>query len=116
MYAYSGDTNDKEQFLYYGKRRAASSPAAGACSMDNLYALQHIGYMISPQPERLDRRHRARPYYGDRIEGSDVPVGYDSDCTNRNTTVPGLKLDAHNTDAQRQRGHSGHRQPGQCLA
>ncbi len=51
MYAYSGDTNDKEQFLYYGKRRAASSPAAGACSMDNLYALQHIGYMISPQAD-----------------------------------------------------------------
>lgn len=86
LYSLSGETNNKGQYIYYGK--------AGGCvvtgnedgvkhsARDILYALQHIGYSIPPQadcgwigevgpgPSYLDEEANAK----------------ENDFTNRNTT------------------------------
>ena len=53
MYAHSGDTNNKDQYLYYGKTGGVlvtgNEDGAKAVAMEVLYALSHIGYTIPPQ-------------------------------------------------------------------
>lgn len=97
MYAYSGDHNEKGQYLYYGK--TAGSVVTGnedgvkACSMDILYAMQHIGYTIPPQADcGWIGEVGPGPSYGDVVEGSDVPVGYDSEFTYKNCTIMSWNL------------------------
>jgi multimeric flavodoxin WrbA len=92
LYASSGETNEHGQYLYYGK--AAGCVVTGnedgvkACSMQTLYALGHIGYTIPPQADcGWLGEIGPGPSYGDPIEGSDVPAGYDSEFTNKNTTI-----------------------------
>jgi multimeric flavodoxin WrbA len=91
LYASSGDTNDRGQYLYYGK--AAGCVVTGnedgvkACAMETLFALSHIGYTIPPQADcGWIGEIGPGPSYGDPVEGGD-PTGYDSEFTNRNATI-----------------------------
>jgi multimeric flavodoxin WrbA len=91
MYASSGETNDKGQYLYYGKTAGCivtgNEDGVKACSMDILYAMSHIGYTIPPQADcGWIGEVGPGPSYGDVVEGSDVPTGFDSDFTNQNCT------------------------------
>lgn len=97
MYAYSGDRNEKDQYLYYGKTGGCivtgNEDGIKHCAMDLLYALQHIGYMVPPQADcGWIGEAGPGPSYGDKVEGSDIPVGYDNDFTNRNATFMAWNL------------------------
>lgn len=97
MYAYSGDRNAKGQYLYYGKTGGCvitgNEDGIKHCSMDILYALQHIGYTIPPQADcGWIGEAGPGPSYGDIVEGSKTPVGFDNDFTNRNTTFMAWNL------------------------
>jgi len=94
LYSMSGKTNDKGQYLYYGKVGGClitgNEDGAKHCAMSILYALQHIGYSIPPQADSgWLGEIGPGPSYGDtQWDGKelDTPVGLDSDFTNRNTT------------------------------
>jgi multimeric flavodoxin WrbA len=97
MYAYSGDRNDKGQYIYYGKVGGCivtgNEDGIKHCSRDILYAMQHIGYMIPPQADcGWVGEAGPGPSYGDVVEGSDIPTGYDNDFTNRNATFMAWNL------------------------
>ena len=55
LYSLSGQTNEKGQYLYYGKVGGCvitgNEDGAKHCAMSILYALQHIGYSIPPQAD-----------------------------------------------------------------
>jgi multimeric flavodoxin WrbA len=86
LYAMSAQTNDKGQYVYYGKTGGCvitgNEDGIKHCAMGILYALQHLGYTIPPQadcgwigevgpgPCYLDENSNAR----------------ENDFTNRNTT------------------------------
>ena len=97
LYAYSGDKNPQGQYLYYGK--AAGCVVTGnedgvkAVAMETLYALSHIGYTIPPQADcGWLGEIGPGPSYGDAVEDSDVPAGYDSNFTNTNATIMAWNL------------------------
>jgi multimeric flavodoxin WrbA len=97
MYAYSGDYNAKNQYLYYGKTGGCvitgNEDGIKHCAMDILYALQHIGYVIPPQADcGWIGEAGPGPSYGDIVEGSKVPVGFGNDFTNRNATFMSWNL------------------------
>jgi len=97
MYAYSGDYNAKGQYLYYGKTGGClitgNEDGIKHCSMDLLYALQHIGYSIPPQADcGWIGEVGPGPSYGDKVEGSNIPAGFDNEFTNRNTTFMAWNL------------------------
>jgi multimeric flavodoxin WrbA len=97
MYAYSGDTNAKDQYLYYDKVGGCiitgNEDGIKACARDILYALQHIGYTIPPQVDAgWIGEAGPGPSYGDEVEGSDAPAGFDNDFTNRNTAFMAWNL------------------------
>lgn len=86
LYAMSGMTNDKGQWIYYGKAGGAiitgNEDGAKHCAMDILYSLQHIGFTIPPQADAgWLGPIGPGPSYLD--EGSGGP---ESDFTNRNVT------------------------------
>lgn len=89
LYGYSGNLNDKGQYVYYG--RVAGCLITGNedgikhCSMSILYSLQHLGYVIPPQADAgWIGEAGPGPSYGD--EGENGPVGFDNEFTQRNTT------------------------------
>ncbi len=97
MYASSGETNDKGQYLYYGKAGGCvvtgNEDGVKAVARDLLYAMQHIGYVIPPAADcGWLGEIGPGPSYGDEIEGSDEPAGYDSEFTNKNTTIMAWNL------------------------
>jgi multimeric flavodoxin WrbA len=97
MYAYSGDRNEKGQYLYYGKTAGCvvtgNEDGVKACAMQILYAMAHIGYTIPPQPDcGWIGEAGPGPSYGDVIEGRDTPVGYDNDFTMKNCTIMSWNL------------------------
>lgn len=100
MYAYSGDRNDKGQYLYYGKTAGCvitgNEDGIKHCAMDILYAMQHIGYTIPPQADcGWIGEAGPGPSYGDtEWEGKKIepPLGYNNDFTNRNTTFMAWNL------------------------
>lgn len=100
MYAYSGDRNEKGQYLYYGKVGGCvvtgNEDGIKHCSMDILYALQHIGYTVPPQADcGWIGEAGPGPSYGDtewQGEALAPPAGYDNDFTNRNTTFMAWNL------------------------
>jgi multimeric flavodoxin WrbA len=100
MYAYSGDRNAKGQYLYYGKTAGCvitgNEDGIKHCSMDILYAMQHIGYAIPPQADcGWIGEAGPGPSYGDtEWDGKKLksPLGYDNDFTNRNTTFMAWNL------------------------
>lgn len=97
MYAYSGDRNEKGQYLYYGKAAGCiitgNEDGIKHCSMDILYAMQHIGYAIPPQAD-AGWIGEAGPgaSYGDVDVKTGKVAGYDNDFTNRNTTFMAWNL------------------------
>jgi len=97
LYAYSSDTNAAGQYLYYGKTGGCvvtgNEDGVKACAMETLYALSHIGYTIPPQADcGWIGGIGPGPSYGDPVEGSDVPMGYDSEFTNKNATIMSWNL------------------------
>lgn len=103
MYAYSGDRNEKGQYLYYGKTAGCvitgNEDGIKHCAMDILYAMQHIGYMIPPQADcGWIGEAGPGPSYGDtEWEGKPIgdgktPLGFNNDFTNRNTTFMAWNL------------------------
>lgn len=100
LYAYSGDRNEKGQYIYYGKAGGClitgNEDGAKACAMDMLYALSHIGYTIPPQADAAWLGEAGPgPSYGDTEwngEKLDPPAGYDNEFTNRNTTYMAWNL------------------------
>ncbi|WP_299120226.1 NAD(P)H-dependent oxidoreductase [uncultured Winogradskyella sp.] len=94
LYAMSGKTNDKGQYVYYGKVGGCvvtgNEDGVKHCAMGILYALQHIGYSIPPQADcGWIGEVGPGPSYGDsewKDEVINPPVGFDSEFTNRNTT------------------------------
>jgi multimeric flavodoxin WrbA len=100
MYAYSGDRNEKGQYLYYGKTGGCvvtgNEDGIKHCSMDLLYALQHIGYVVPPQADcGWIGEAGPGPSYGDtEYMGKKFaqPMGYDNDFTNRNATFMAWNL------------------------
>lgn len=100
MYAYSGDNNDKGQYVYYGKTGGCiitgNEDGIKHCAMDILYALQHIGYMIPPQADSgwIGEAGPGGSYGDTEWDGQkiDPPIGFDNDFTNRNTTFMAWNL------------------------
>lgn len=97
LYAYSAETNDKGQYLYYGKVAGCvvtgNEDGVKAVAAESLYALQHIGFTIPPQADcGWIGEIGPGPSYGDVVGGSDTPVGYDSEFTNRNATIMAWNL------------------------
>ncbi len=102
MYAYSGETNEKGQYLYYGKTggviTTGNEDGAKACAMDMLYALSHIGFAIPPQADCTWLGEAGPgPSYGDvEFRGKqldpDNPEGYNNDFTNKNATIMSWNL------------------------
>ena len=100
LYAMSGETNDRGQYVYYGKVGGCvvtgNEDGVKHCAMGILYALQHIGYSIPPQADcGWIGAVGPGPSYGDtewKGEKIDPPVGFDSNFTNRNTTFMSYNL------------------------
>ncbi len=94
LYAMSSKTNDKGQYIFYGKVGSClitgNEDGVKNCAKGILYALQHIGYSIPPQADAgWIGAVGPGPSYGDtewKGEKLEQPVGFDSDFTNRNTT------------------------------
>ena len=85
LYAHSGQTNDKGQYVYYGKTGGCmvtgNEDGIKHVAMTVLYALQHIGYTIPPQADcGWIGEAGPGPSYGD--DGA----GFDNDFTKKNTT------------------------------
>lgn len=94
LYAMSGKTNDKGQYIYYGKVGGCiitgNEDGVKHCAMGILYSLQHIGYSIPPQADcGWIGEVGPGPSYGDsEWQGKTLepPAGVESDFTNKNTT------------------------------
>lgn len=94
LYGMSGQTNDKGQYLFYGKVGGCivtgNEDGIKHCAMGILYSLQHVGYSIPPQADcGWIGKVGPGPSYGDtewKGEKLETPIGFDSDFTNRNTT------------------------------
>ena len=94
LYAMSSLTNDKGQYLFYGKAGGCiitgNEDGIKHCAMGILYALQHIGYSIPPQADcGWIGEVGPGPSYGDTEwngEKISPPIGFNANFTNRNTT------------------------------
>jgi multimeric flavodoxin WrbA len=86
LYSASGHLNDAGQYAYYGRVGGClitgNEDGAKHCSMNILYSLQHLGYVIPPQADAgWIGEAGPGPSYLD--EGSGGP---ENEFTNRNTT------------------------------
>ena len=86
LYSTSADLNEHGQYAYYGRVGGClitgNEDGAKHCSMNILYSLQHLGYVIPPQADAgwLGEAGPG-PSYLDAGSG-----GPENDFTNRNTT------------------------------
>ncbi len=91
LYAYSGELNDRGQPDFYGRVGGAlitgNEDGVKHCAMYLLFALQHPGYTIPPQADAgwIGPVGPGPSYGDDPEEEGGVPVGLDSDFTNRTT-------------------------------
>ncbi|HYG83275.1 MAG TPA: flavodoxin family protein [Verrucomicrobiae bacterium] len=103
MYAYSGDRNQKGQYIYYGKAAGClvtgNEDGVKHVSRDILYSMQHIGYTIPPQADAgWVGEAGPGPSYGDTewngkpVGDGKTPVGFANDFTNRNVTFMAWNL------------------------
>lgn len=97
LYGYSAETNERGQHVYYGKVGGCvvtgNEDGVKAVAMETLYALQHIGYAVPPQADcGWLGAIGPGPSYGDDVDGSPIPAGYDSEFTNRNATTMAWNL------------------------
>ncbi len=86
LYSSSGDLNEAGQYAYYGRVGGClitgNEDGAKHCSMNILYSLQHLGYVIPPQADAAWLGEAGPgPSYLDPGSG-----GPENDFTNRNTT------------------------------
>lgn len=86
LYGMSGKTNDKGQYIYYGKAAGClitgNEDGIKHCAMGILYALQHLGYSIPPQADAgWIGEAGPGPSYMDEESGAK-----NNEFTNRNTT------------------------------
>lgn len=89
LYGYSGNLNEKGQYAYYGRTGGClitgNEDGIKHCSMNIIYSLQHLGYVIPPQADAgWIGEAGPGPSYGD--EGENGPIGFDNEFTQRNTT------------------------------
>lgn len=96
LYAHSGQTNDRGQYVFYG--RAGGCIVTGNedgikhCAMSVLYALQHVGYAIPPQADcGWIGEAGPGPSYGDELEDGGR-AGFDNAFTRRNLTFMTFNL------------------------
>ena len=92
LYSQSGQTNEKGQYVYYGKAGGClvtgNEDGIKHCAMTVLYALSHVGYAIPPQADAgWIGEAGPGPSYLD--EGSGGP---ENDFTRRNTTFMSWNL------------------------
>ena len=90
LYAHSGQTNDKGQYVFYGKvggcivtgnEDGIKHVAAGV-----LYAMSHVGYTIPPQADAgWIGEAGPGPSYGDELDDGSR-AGVDNSFTRQNTT------------------------------
>lgn len=90
LYAHSGETNDKGQYIFYGKAGGCivtgNEDGVKHCAMSTLYSLSHIGYTIPPQADAgWIGEIGPGPSYGDKQDDGSR-VGFDSEFTQRNAT------------------------------
>lgn len=86
LYANSADTNEKGQWVYYGKAGGCiitgNEDGVKHCAMNILYSLQHVGFTIPPQADAgWIGPIGPGPSYLDKGSG-----GPESDFANRNIT------------------------------
>jgi multimeric flavodoxin WrbA len=94
LYGMSGMTNNKGQYIYYGKVGGCiitgNEDGAKHCAMGILYSLQHLGYSIPPQADcSWLGEVGPGPSYGDtewNNQELESPAGFNSNFANRNTT------------------------------
>ena len=92
--AMSDKTNQKGQYIYYGKVGGCiitgNEDGIKHSSRGILYSLQHLGFTIPPQADcGWIGEVGPGPSYGDtEFKGEEIhpPMGFDSDFTNRNIT------------------------------
>jgi multimeric flavodoxin WrbA len=86
LYSASGELNEEGQYAYYGRVGGClitgNEDGAKHCSMNILYSLQHLGYVIPPQAD-AGWVGEAGPGPSYRDEGSGGP---ENEFTNRSTT------------------------------
>lgn len=92
LYAHSGQTNARGQYVYYGKVGGClvtgNEDGAKHCARAIIYALMHLGCLIPPQADAY-WLGEAGPGDSYRTEGS---TGPDNDFTNRLTTFMSWNL------------------------
>jgi multimeric flavodoxin WrbA len=114
LYAMSGKTNEKGQYVFYGKVGGCiitgNEDGVKHCAMGILYSLQHVGYSIPPQADcGWIGEVGPGPSYGDtewKGEKKQPPVGFDSSFTNRNTTFMTYNLLHLANTLKQQNGYS----------
>ncbi len=87
LYANSGELNDKDQYSYYNRVGGCiitgNEDGIKHCSMNILYSLQHLGYVIPPNADAgWIGDVGPGPSYLDENSG-----GPENDFTNKNTTI-----------------------------
>ena len=86
LYAHSGEHNEQGQYTFYGRVGGAlitgNEDGVKHCTMNILYSLQHVGYVIPPQAD-AGWIGEVGPGASYLDEGSGGP---ENDFTNRNTT------------------------------
>lgn len=92
LYAHSSELNDAGQYIYYGRVGGCvitgNEDGIKHCSMNILYSLQHIGYLIPPQADTgWIGEAGPGPSYCDPGSG-----GPDNDYTRRTTTFMAWNL------------------------
>lgn len=92
LYGFSGELNDEGQSRYYnrvgGVIVTGNEDGVKHCAMSVLYGLGHLGYTIPPQADAgWIGEVGPGPSYGDEAEDGGSPVGFDTDFTQRNTTI-----------------------------
>ncbi|WP_425410938.1 flavodoxin family protein [Hyphococcus sp.] len=92
LYGYSGELNDKGQYAYYGRVGGCvitgNEDGVKHCSMNILYSLSHLGYVIPPQADTgWIGEAGPGPSYGD-----DGKTGLDNEFTKRTTTFMAWNL------------------------
>lgn len=92
LYAHSSEANEKGQFRFYGKVGGClvtgNEDGVKHCSMNILYSLQHMGYLIPPAADAgWIGEAGPGPSYMDKDSG-----GPDNDFTNRTATFMAWNL------------------------
>jgi multimeric flavodoxin WrbA len=97
LYSSGSEYNDQGQFPYYGKVGGwivtGNEDGVKHASMNLCYSLTHLGFTVPPNGDAgWIGEIGPGPSYGDPVEGSDIPMGYGSDFTNKNATIMSWNL------------------------